>query len=180
MITLFIGRFQPFHKGHLHDIKNALKFSDKVIIGIGSSQEENTSENPFSFDERKEMIGYVLRKNNISVSIFAVPDINDDSKWVEHVISITGEVDIVYTGNGWVRGLFESKGYPVKEVIEMVREVTGHPIPAVEVERRSGDPVQLVAGSDRIKNELGWEPRFGLKDIESTAWQWHKNHPDGY
>jgi nicotinamide-nucleotide adenylyltransferase len=117
MITLFIGRFQPFHNGHLHDIKQALKFSDKIIIAIGSSQESNTKENPFSLDERKEMIIKTLQKENLSnISIIPVPDTNEDSRWVEHVISILGKVDTVYTGNDWVKRLFKEKNYTVKDV----------------------------------------------------------------
>jgi nicotinamide-nucleotide adenylyltransferase len=118
MNTLFIGRFQPFHNGHLHDIKNALKFSDKIIIAIGSSQEKETKENPFSYEERKEMIEKVSRKENLKgdISIIAVPDINDDDKWVEHVVSIVGKIDIVYTGNGWVKRLFSEEGFKVEDV----------------------------------------------------------------
>lgn len=72
-------------------------------------------------------------------------------------------------------------GYSVWEVIETAREVTGHPIPAVESSRRSGDPARLVASSKKIQKELGWVPkRPDLKDILSSAWEWHKNYPKGY
>lgn len=116
--TLFIGRFQPFHNGHLYDIRNALKFSDNIIIGVGSSQEKNTKENPFSYEERKEMMEKVIKKENLAgIEIKAVPDINDDNQWAEHVISITGKVDIVYTGNRWVKKLFLKKGFIIKDII---------------------------------------------------------------
>lgn len=72
-------------------------------------------------------------------------------------------------------------GFTVKEVIEAAREVTGHPIPAVKEERRAGDPAQLIAASAKIKGELGWNPKYtDLKDIIATAWNWHKNHPNGF
>lgn len=117
MITLFIGRFQPFHNGHLYDIRNALKFSDKVIIGIGSSQEKNTSENPLSYEERKRMIEDALSSAGVTkFKIISIPDINDDSKWVEHVKSIAHKFDIVYTGNPYVKKLFLEKGFRVKDV----------------------------------------------------------------
>ena len=73
------------------------------------------------------------------------------------------------------------RGYSVREVIETARAVTGHPIPAVVGPRRPGDPAVLVAGSDRIRRELGWAPRFGeLRDIVESAWAWHRAHPRGY
>ncbi len=72
-------------------------------------------------------------------------------------------------------------GYTVKEVIETARRVTGHPIPAVVGPRRPGDPAVLVASSDLIRRELGWQPRYSdLETIIRTAWQWHQAHPDGY
>ena len=72
-------------------------------------------------------------------------------------------------------------GYSVREVIETAREVTGHPIPAVEAPRRDGDPARLVASSEKIRRELGWQPQYPhLKDIIASAWEWHKSHPEGY
>lgn len=73
------------------------------------------------------------------------------------------------------------RGYSVREVIECCREVTGHEIREVMGERRAGDPPQLVANSKMAREVLGWEPQYqDIKSIVETAWQWHKNHPDGY
>ena len=86
-----------------------------------------------------------------------------------------GERDrLVYNiGNG--------SGYSVREVIETARAVTGHPIPAIESPRRSGDPARLVASSEKIRGELRWKPQHpDLKDILASAWEWHKTHPKGY
>lgn len=67
------------------------------------------------------------------------------------------------------------QGFSVREVVESVRRVTGHPIPVVEEPRRSGDPAVLVASSQRIMEELGWKPRFtSLDDIVRSAWTWHQ------
>lgn len=72
-------------------------------------------------------------------------------------------------------------GFTVKEVIETAREVTGHPIPAVADQRRAGDPAVLIASSEKAKSVLGWRPEHAdLKEIISSAWTWHKNHPNGY
>ena len=77
--------------------------------------------------------------------------------------------------------LGNGQGYTVREVIETARQVTGHPIPAVDGPRRPGDPPELVAGSDKIRRELGWQPRFpDLYDIVQSAWNWHRAHPRGY
>jgi UDP-glucose 4-epimerase len=77
--------------------------------------------------------------------------------------------------------LGNGQGYTVREVIETARQVTGHPIPSVDGPRRPGDPPELVAASDRIRRDLGWQPRFpDLHDIVQSAWNWHRSHPQGY
>jgi UDP-glucose 4-epimerase len=72
--------------------------------------------------------------------------------------------------------LGNSKGYSVREVIRAVERVTNSSIPFEETQRRPGDPAVLVAGSEKIKRELGWKPHFEELDaIVGTAWKWHKN-----
>lgn len=72
-------------------------------------------------------------------------------------------------------------GYSVKQVIDTAREVTGHPISTVVGDRRPGDPPKLVGSSEKIKKELGWEPKYpALADIIESAWKWHSANPDGY
>ena len=72
-------------------------------------------------------------------------------------------------------------GYSVREVIRMCERVTGKAIPAVEKPRRPGDPPKLVAAAGKAIEELGWKPQFPkLEDIVTTAWAWHKSHPEGY
>ncbi len=80
-----------------------------------------------------------------------------------------------------INNLGNGSGFSVLEVLAETRRVTGHPIPAVNAERRSGDPPRLVASSDRIKAELGWNPRWtSLTSIIGSAWEWAKAHPNGY
>ncbi len=80
-----------------------------------------------------------------------------------------------------IYNLGNGAGYSVRQVIETARRVTGHPIPAIERPRRPGDAPRLVACSDRIRRELGWEPRHpDLADIVASAWEWHRAHPHGY
>jgi UDP-glucose 4-epimerase len=72
-------------------------------------------------------------------------------------------------------------GFSVKEVIETSRQVTGHPIPVEIGARRAGDPAILIADSEVVKQELGWQPQYtDLYEIIDSAWQWHKSHPNGY
>jgi UDP-glucose 4-epimerase len=80
-----------------------------------------------------------------------------------------------------VYNLGNGEGFTVKEVIDAAREISGRRI-AVEVgPRRPGDPAVLVAGSGKIRRELGWVPRFPqVRDVMETAWQWHQAHPKGY
>ncbi len=80
-----------------------------------------------------------------------------------------------------IYNLGSGNGYSVREVIEAARQVTGHRIPINELPRRAGDSARLVASSNKIKRELGWEPEHdNLHEIISSAWDWHKSHPNGY
>lgn len=93
-----------------------------------------------------------------------------------HILSLAAldEGSRVYNlGNGC--------GYSVRQVIEVVREVTGHPIPVEIGPRRPGDPAVLVASSERIRRELHWRPRYPhLRQIVESAWEWHSRYPLGY
>lgn len=72
-------------------------------------------------------------------------------------------------------------GTSVKEIIETCRAVTGRDIPVEEMPRRAGDPPRLIAGSDKIRRELGWEPQHqDIRKIIESAWAWHQKHPNGY
>jgi UDP-glucose 4-epimerase len=85
------------------------------------------------------------------------------------------------SGKSGVYNLGNGTGFTVKEVIEVARQVTGHPIPAVAAPRRAGDPAVLIASSDKARQELGWQPRYAdLRTIIQTAWDWHSRCPRGY
>jgi UDP-glucose 4-epimerase len=72
-------------------------------------------------------------------------------------------------------------GYSVREIIEVARKITGHPIPVEEVERRPGDPDRLISDSTKAKNELGWQPRHdNIHDIVASAWNWRQKFPNGW
>ncbi len=72
-------------------------------------------------------------------------------------------------------------GFSVREVIETARQVTGHAIPVIESPRRAGDSARLVASPQKIISELGWTPQHtNMREILSSAWEWHTAHPNGY
>ena len=84
-------------------------------------------------------------------------------------------------GSSTVYNLGNGEGFSVNEMIEAARRVTGHPIPAVVAERRAGDPSKLIASSEKAQKELGWKSKHaGVEEIISSAWKWHKSHPDGF
>ncbi len=77
--------------------------------------------------------------------------------------------------------LGSGEGFSVKQVIDIVRKVSGHPIPVTVKEARAGDPPRLVASSHKITSELGWRPKYNkLQPIIESAWAWHQKFPDGY
>ncbi len=80
-----------------------------------------------------------------------------------------------------IYNLGNGNGYSVRKVIEAVKKVAGRNVDAVDSPRRPGDPARLVASSEKIKEELGWIPKYpDLETIVETAYQWHKKHPKGY
>ena len=84
-----------------------------------------------------------------------------------------GENNVFNLGNG--------VGFTVKEVVDVARTVTGHPIPAKVAPRRAGDPAQLIASSEKAIRVLGWKPQYNdLNTIVASAWAWHKSHPHGF
>jgi UDP-glucose 4-epimerase len=77
--------------------------------------------------------------------------------------------------------LGNGNGYSVRQVIETVKKVTGRKVAAIDSPRRPGDPARLVASSQKIKEKLGWIPRYpDLETIVETAYHWHREHPKGY
>ena len=106
-----IGRFQPFHKGHLLLIKDILSDCKQVVIAIGSSQFNFTPDNPFTAGERVHMIHESLIENNLDLErIYIIPVSNSENNaiWLEQLRSAVPTFDIVYSGNEFVKALVES------------------------------------------------------------------------
>lgn len=113
--ALVIGRFQPFHNGHLEVIKKVIAECGRVIIGIGSAQYSHTSDNPFTAGERYLMISETLKVECIANALIVpIEDLNRYSLWVSHVVSICPPFSVVYSNNNVTRRLFCESGYKVK------------------------------------------------------------------
>ncbi len=123
------------------------------------------------------------------ISIFGDDYDTSDGTCIRDYIHVTDlaqahilAVDYLMKGNeSNIFNLGNCVGFTVKEVIDTARKVTGHEIPARIAERRAGDPARLIASSDKARQVLLWKPEHAdLEEIISTAWNWHKNHPNGY
>jgi nicotinamide-nucleotide adenylyltransferase len=117
MRALIVGRFQPFHNGHLEVIRKILENHESVIIGIGSAQYSHTLRDPFTAGERHLMISMTLEAEDLP-NFYLVPieDVNSNPLWVAHVEALTPKFEAVYTNNPLVRRLFLEKKYNVKSV----------------------------------------------------------------
>lgn len=124
-----------------------------------------------------------------SISIYGTDYNTPDGTCIRDYIHVTDLAQahilaVQYLRNGNQSDIFNlgnGIGYSVKEVIETARKVTGHSIPAVETPKRAGDPARLVASSEKARTILGWNPTHdSLENIIADAWNWHKNHPNGF
>ena len=106
-------------------LNKILKLYKFIKIGIGSSQFSKTKINPFTYEERVNFITSALNKRGIDphrFSIYPIPDIFNASEWVNHVISIVGNLDTLFSNSDWVRHLFQNAGYSVGEKIGIFKK----------------------------------------------------------
>ena len=108
-MQIVLGRFQPFHKGHAYLVEAALE-KGPTVIAIGSSQAESSMDNPWSADEREDMIRSWL--DGRDAKIVKIPDINDPPNWVEHATKYHGEGTLV-TSDESTSSLYEAANFPV-------------------------------------------------------------------
>jgi len=116
---LFVGRFQPFHLGHLSAIKDILKEVDELVIVIGGAQYSHNINNPFTAGERLVMIRKALEEAGIDYSrvwVVPVPDVHLHMMWVSAVEGYTPPFDVVYSNEPLTRRLFIEAKYRVKAV----------------------------------------------------------------
>ena len=117
--AVFIGRFQPFHYGHLHAVQTILREADELIIVVGSAQMSHEHDNPFTAGERIEMIKAALTTAKIRTDkymIIPIPDAPAHRVWVSAVESQTPRFDVVYSNQPLTRRLLIEAGYKVKRI----------------------------------------------------------------
>ncbi len=124
MIGLLVGRFQPFHLGHLDAVKFALSSADELLIGIGSSNKFNEKRNPFTADERKQMIESSLDGTTLGkIKIYYIPDVNDHERWTYQIDEIVPKYDTVFSNDEFTHTLFGKRGIKVISVPLKQREI---------------------------------------------------------
>jgi len=113
-----IGRFQPFHLGHLGLVRQILNENGEIIIVIGSSQANYTPKNPFTAGERVWMIRDTLIESKIDMSKVFMVNANDDennSRWFSNIKSVSPPFKVLYTGNNFVKNLIKNETLIIKE-----------------------------------------------------------------
>jgi len=133
--AIFVGRFQPIHKGHLGAIKNILETVDELVIIVGSSQYSHRLDNPFTTGERITMIKRAMEEDGIQPSrywIIPVPDVHVHMLWVSQIIGYSPKFELVYTNEPLTRRLFIEAGFKVEPVPFIKRKVYS----ATEIRKR--------------------------------------------
>lgn len=164
--ALFVGRFQPFHKGHLDVIKQILKDNERVIIAIGSAEKNFLPDNPLTASERFQLIEASLIAEKIPAKkycIIPVRNVNNYALWVNHINIYIPPYDKVYTGSHIVKACYVDEYYRPNE--------KGKPGPKiVELERIM--PISATEVRDHILKKRKWEhlvPTAAVKLLK----KWH-------
>ena len=178
--ALFIGRFQPFHFGHLYAIQTILGEVDELIVVVGSAQMSHEPDNPFTAGERIEMIRAALNEANVDRNrymLIPIADAPSHRTWVSYVESQTPRFDVVYSNQALTRRLLIEAGYNVKEIPLHKRSK----FEATEIRRRilkGEDWSELVpAPVYRIVKEIDGETRIrDLGKSDSSRVRGEENH----
>jgi len=124
MNGLLIGRFQPFHLGHLEALQFALSKVDKLWVGLGSSNKPVQKNNPFSAEERKQMIlSSIDDSMKEKISIYFIPDLDNHVKWIEKIDTIVPKFDIVFSNDGLTKHLYSKRSVQVIAIPFLNRNV---------------------------------------------------------
>ena len=117
-VGILIGRFQPLHKGHVNAIEFARDNSERLFVIVGSAEKSNQERNPFSFEERKRMIGLALKGKKLQDNIFIVPinDARNHTEWIKSIKNTIGEYNLIFTNDELTEKLFKEDGAEVLNV----------------------------------------------------------------
>jgi nicotinamide-nucleotide adenylyltransferase len=122
---LFVGRFQPFHLGHLGAIKAALERVEELIIIVGSGEYSHSDKNPFTAGERVEMIRAALKEAKMDperYQVIPIRDVHIHATWVPFIVSQTPKFDIVFTNEPLTSRLFKERNYTVEPIHLLQRD----------------------------------------------------------
>jgi nicotinamide-nucleotide adenylyltransferase len=117
--ALFVGRFQPFHYGHLYAIQKILGEAEELIVVVGSAQMSHEQDNPFTAGERIEMIRAALNEAKVDrekYMLIPIADAPSHRTWVSYVESQTPRFDVVYSNQPLTRRLLVEAGYDVRGI----------------------------------------------------------------
>ena len=124
MNGLLIGRFQPFHLGHLEALQFALSKVDKLWVGLGSSNKSVQKNNPFSAEERKQMIlSSIDNTMKEKISIYFIPDLDNHVKWIEKIDTIVPKFDIIFSNDELTKHLYSKRSVQVIAIPFLNRNV---------------------------------------------------------
>ena len=155
----------------------------------GAIQDGSIGEDHFPESHLIPLILQVPLKKRDAITVFGEDYETPDGTCIRDYIHVLDLADahikaVEYLQKGNESNIFNlgnGVGFSVKEMIDCAKEATNEEIKVVIGERRAGDPAKLIASNEKAKKILGWEPKYtDVKDVISTAWGWHKNHPDGY
>ncbi|MGY5143511.1 MAG: nicotinamide-nucleotide adenylyltransferase [Candidatus Nitrosopumilus sp. bin_32a] len=123
MNGLLIGRFQPFHLGHLEALQFALSKVDKLWVGLGSSNKPVEKNNPFTAEQRKEMIlSSIDDSMKEKISIYFIPDLDNHIKWMEKIDTIVPKFDIIFSNDDLTKHLYSKRNIQVLTIPFLNRE----------------------------------------------------------
>ncbi len=118
---IVLGRFQPFHCGHAFLLSEARKLGGELVVAIGSSEADESMENPWSAEERVEMIQAWAQSTDCQVTTVCIPDIHDPPNWVGHATEFHGD-GILATSDDTTAELYRDAGWEVAEILMNERQ----------------------------------------------------------
>ncbi len=119
----YIGRFQPFHNGHLSMVEQIAEDVDELVLGIGSADDSHTVRNPFTAGERIMMLTKSLVDHDLVTYAVPIEDLERNSVWVSHIQSMSPDFDVAYSNNPLVIQLFREAEIEVRQSPMFNRDV---------------------------------------------------------
>jgi UDP-glucose 4-epimerase len=170
-----------FHR--IHGLRYASLRYFNAAGGAGALGEDHQPESHLI-----PLVLQVAQGKRPSISIYGTDYATPDGTCIRdyvHVLDLASAhvlaLNALATRDQLIYNLGNGRGFSVRQVVEVARKVTGHVIAAEDAPRRPGDPAVLVASSEKICRELGWQPRYPeLEQIVASAWEWRRQHPNGY